>query len=153
MRRAPLRLPSSGFTFCGPDRSYSVQHGVPLRGFRSDDAVTIRVADDAEPDELPFHHTTGTPRSDREEFSVLLEPGDWVAYEVNTTVEVRHDVRLLASSVGEPALWVDGNRVAVIADGDAGEWTGQGVRLGVGGHEIRIAAEVANVALRALIVR
>ncbi|PVU84387.1 endoglucanase (plasmid) [Cellulomonas sp. WB94] len=153
MRRAPLRLPSSGFTFCGPGKSYSAHHGVPLRGFRSDDAVTLRVADEAEPDELPFHHTTGTPRSDREEFSVLLEPGDWVAYEINTTTEVRHDVRLLASSVGEPGLWVDGVRIAVIADDETGSWTGQGVRMDVGGHEVRIAAEATSLTLRGLIVR
>ncbi|CAN5292954.1 hypothetical protein BH11ACT1_BH11ACT1_02620 [soil metagenome] len=121
----------------------SVHHGVPLRGFRSDEA---------EPDELPFHHTNGAPRSDREEFSVLLEPGDWVVYEINTTAEVRHDVRLVASSVGEPALRVDRVRIAVVADEVTGSWTGEGVRLGVGGHEVRIAAEAARLAPRALIV-
>lgn len=153
MRRAPLRLPSSGFTFCGPGKSYSVQHGVPLRGFRSDDAVTIRVANETEPDELAFHHTNGAPRSDREEFSVLLEPGDWVAYEINLTVESRHDVGLVASSVGEPALWVDGVRVAVVVDGDTGNWTGQGIRLVAGSHQVRVAAETASLAIRALILR
>ena len=84
---------------------------------------------------------------------VLLEPGGWVAYEISTTAGSRHDVRLVASSVGDLALWVDGVRVAVMANRGTGNWTGQGIRLGAGGHKIRIAAETASLALRALIVR
>ena len=79
LRGAPLRLPAIGFSFRGEGISYDVADGVPLTGFRADDAVALRFAGGDEPDDLPFAHNTGATRTDNEGFDVVLQPGDRVA--------------------------------------------------------------------------
>jgi endoglucanase len=77
LRRAPLTLPATGFSFRGEGRSYATTQARPHAGFRPDDAVTIRHAGGEAP--LEFHHTDGRPRSDDEALTVKLEAEDWIA--------------------------------------------------------------------------
>lgn len=79
-RRAPLTLPATGFSFRGAGRSFMTTDAQPHAGFRPDDAVTIRHAGGYGP--IEFDHTDGRPRSDDEALAVALEPGDWIAFDV-----------------------------------------------------------------------
>lgn len=99
MRRAPLRIPASGFGFGGEGVSYKTSAAVPMPGFRNDDSVTLVCPTSDGPS---FHHNHGSPRGEDEHIVVRLGTGDWVAYEV----EVRSVARLGVDAVvvaGDPA--------------------------------------------------
>ena len=82
LRRAPLRIASTGFGFRGRGVSYQTAGALPLDGFRSDDSVTVRDAAGARPSKLDFHHPSGAPSPSEGELLVCLRGGDWVAYDV-----------------------------------------------------------------------
>jgi endoglucanase len=69
MRRPPLRVPATGFTFHGAGVSYQTAGATPLPTFRSDDAVTV----------------TGRPDFDfpprEQDLHVVLQAGEWLAYQ------------------------------------------------------------------------
>ena len=151
LRRAPLRLPATGFGFRGPGRSYQVNDGVPLKGFRSDDAVTLRFTAGDEPDDLPFGHNTGTPRGPHETLDAVLQPGDWLAYDLNITRAEKYDVIVVGTSADVPALWVNGQPVHLAGTGTLGNsWQADPVALGAGRHELRIGAATAELTFEEL---
>jgi endoglucanase len=92
LRRAPVRIPSTGFGFRGPGVSYQTTGAVALSGFRSNDSVTIQEATGARPSELDFHHTSGEPFSPEHELLVCLRAGDWAAYDVGLAAPGRLDL-------------------------------------------------------------
>jgi len=92
LRRAPVRVPSTGFGFRGRGVSYQTAEALPLSGFRSDDSVTIRDATGARPSTLDFHYTAGASSSPEHELLVCLSAGDWVAYEIALAVPGRLDI-------------------------------------------------------------
>lgn len=146
LRRAPLRLPATGFGFRGPGISYQVNDGIPLKGFRADDAVTLRFAPGDEPDDLPFGHNTGTAREPHETFNVVLQPGDWLAYDLNVAHAEKYDVVVVGTSTNRPHLWVDGRAVHLTGHGPSGHsWHTDPVALGAGRHELRIGAATTEL--------
>ena len=92
-RRVPLRVPASGFGFGGPGVAYHTVAARPMAGFRSDDSVTIRQASGSTT--APgFNHDDGGPRAELERLEVVLDRGDWVAYEIEVTDPVVLQVRV-----------------------------------------------------------
>lgn len=83
MRRAPLRLPASGFTFAETGRSIRAGSATPLAGFRADADVTIRCVDGG----TPYFGSSNGDRYDGATLEVVLGSGDWVEYEVNVATE------------------------------------------------------------------
>jgi endoglucanase len=81
-RRAPLRVPGTGFSFRGPGVSYQTSTASPLHGFRADDHVTIVRSPESTDRPLEFSHINGAARDDNDRLLVRLEPGDWVNYDV-----------------------------------------------------------------------
>jgi len=153
LRRAPLRLPATGFGFRGPGISYQVNAGTPLKGFRADDAVTVRFAAGDEPDRLPFGHMLGAEREPHETFDVVLQAGDWLTYDVNVTHADAFDLIVVATSAGRPILWVDGHAVDLREDPVSGQaWQASLVALGAGRHELRIGAANAEFSFAELCV-
>jgi endoglucanase len=114
LRRAPVRIPSTGFGFRGPGVSYQTTEALPLPGFRSNDRVTIQDATGARPSEVDFHHTSGEPFSPEHELLVCLRAGDWVAYDIGLAAPGHLDLTVhlgagqrgagRAANVGPPAL-------------------------------------------------
>lgn len=94
LRRAPLRLPASGFTFHGEGRSYGTSGAQPLTGFRSDDKVTLR------PEPVFDQRCTDN--------HVLadLNTGDWLEYEINVTSPAV--LEFTVDSTKSPRLDLDG---------------------------------------------
>lgn len=101
LRRVPLRIPAAGFGFRGAGVSYRSAAALPLRGFRSDDLVTIRHAGGAEPKKLDFHHASGEARSADDELLVSLSDGEWVAYDIGVVAPARLDLLVEVTAVGE----------------------------------------------------
>jgi endoglucanase len=144
LRRAPLRLPATGFGFRGAGISYGVAGGVPLRGFRADDAVTLQFAGGDEPEDLPFAHNTGTARAKDEGFAVVLQPGDWVAYELNLATGSERRLALSGTAAATPTLLIDGGHVPwQLDDAPGADWRTAIVKLGAGRHEFRVGASTS----------
>ncbi|WP_405770738.1 glycoside hydrolase family 5 protein [Streptomyces sp. NBC_00080] len=102
MRRVPLEIPASGFGFLGAGVSYRSTGAEPLRGFRSDEQVTIRHAGGTEPENIDFEHMTGAPRTVDQELFLELGAGDWVRYDIEVTTPLRLDVLVeLSADPGE----------------------------------------------------
>lgn len=159
LRRVPIRIPAVGFTFRGAGLSFHTTDAVPLRGFRSDDQVTIRHAGGSEPDELNFSHTAGQPRTVEEELTVSLGVGDWVAYEVELTspAKLRLAVTLKGartSGVGNQILEVSiDDSVMEHAAYDPDEPTVRGVTgsvVSAGRHIVRIAGLALETVIGAI---
>ncbi len=114
LRRAPVRIPATGFGFRGRGVSYQTTGALALSGFRSNDSVTIQDATGARPSELDFHHTSGEPFSPEHELLVCLRAGDWVAYDVGLAVPGRLElaVQIRAGQKGA-ARAANGNRPAL----------------------------------------
>ena len=103
LRRPPIRLPATGFSFRGEGRSYQTSAATPLDGFRPDDRVTI-VRPSQPPDApLDFSHTAGAPRADDDRLLVRLEPGDWVSYDVHVPAATRLEIAVRADAPGPGA--------------------------------------------------
>jgi hypothetical protein len=127
LRRPPLTLPASGFSFRGEGISYATASPRPLPGFREDDLVTVvRSPQTAAP--LDFSHTKGQMPDDR--LQVRLEAGDWVCYDIHVTEPATLLVTTRLEGVGDPAVSVDDSPV---------DRTGV-VHVGAGRHAIRVAA-------------
>lgn len=103
MRRAPLRLPAIGFGFRGAGVSYHTSDSRPLADLRSDDAVTLRPKVAGASAFGNFHHSDGQPRAEDEQVVVVLDEGDWVAYEVEVRAPTRLRIRAAVSRNGDPA--------------------------------------------------
>jgi hypothetical protein len=151
-RRAPLRLAAWAFGFRGANVSYAVAPGTPLPGFRGDEPVTLRCATLDEHGSPTFVHTDGSPRTPAEEITVVLAPGDWVAYDVSlrAATQVLIEVRCARPVAASAALrlLVDGIDVAYTVDGDGavcGTFEGA-----PGRHDIRVVAGAEPVELRRL---
>jgi endoglucanase len=89
LRRAPLRLPATGFSFRGEGQSYKTTGASPLTGFRLDDRVTIVRSAGLIDEPLDFSHNGGAPRGGDDRLLVRLEPGDWVSYDVHIATTTR----------------------------------------------------------------
>ncbi len=79
---SPAVIPAWGFGYRGPGESYSSSVARPIEGIRSDDAVYLRWAREADNPLNPFEQTDGRAYSQTEELVVQLEPGDWLEFEV-----------------------------------------------------------------------
>ena len=149
MQRAPLRIPAWGFGFLGAGVSYKTSAGMPLAGFRSDDRVSLSCTNLDSAGAPTFHHNHGAPRSEEDQISVCLSPGDWVAYEfeASSASDVVIEVALDRDVATPPIdVMLDGERLALVA-------TGGGVRstvgtVAAGWHSLRVCAGVAAVGLR-----
>jgi hypothetical protein len=157
LRRAPLRLPATGFGFKGPGVSHQCADPHPLRGFRGDDQVTVRlVSGGEEPEEHDFHQTGGAPRPESDAFVVVLAPGDWVAYGFDTVETRRLDVRIVlagdaASSERLPLPDISIDRTPVDDSlntaGSAFHATTRHV-VEAGRHTLRVTGRAAQTLLR-----
>lgn len=156
-RRAPITLPAWGFGFHGTGQSYATQSAAPLAGLRPDDHVTIWHTSGTESDSLDFHHTDGRPRDPGDRFEVVLEPGDWVAYEITTvvdgTLKILLDVEVATDEPVPVTVCVNDIQAKVSADG-SNEASDDGSRLVVDGltagtHRVRVEAG-APIVLSAL---
>lgn len=151
LRRAPLRIPATGFGFRGPGISYECTGARPLRGFRGDDLVTIRHARTGEPEEIDFSHTTGAPRDQDDELVVLLSPGDWVAYTFETVERKQLELIIGLGAGSLPALDVtlDGSPLD-LAPAPDGMTRHAGTRevIGSGRHTLRVTARALETVLR-----
>jgi endoglucanase len=92
LRRAPLRLPATGFSFRGEGESYKTTGATPLPGFRPDDRVTIVRSPGSIDAPLDFSHNGGAPRAGDDRLFVQLEPGDWVSYDVHLVTTTRLEI-------------------------------------------------------------
>ncbi|WP_025617852.1 glycoside hydrolase family 5 protein [Salinispora cortesiana] len=97
LRRPPLRLPGTGFSFRGAGHSYRTSWATPLTEFRSDDQVTIVRSPQAHGRPLDFAHTDGAPRADDDQLLVQLCPGDWVSYDVHLAAPSRLQITVRAT--------------------------------------------------------
>ncbi|NOX22649.1 MAG: cellulase family glycosylhydrolase [Actinobacteria bacterium] len=154
-RRAPLSIPATGFGFRGPGISYSTQSSTPLRGFRHNDSVTILQAGETT-DQAPFFgHDDGRTRLADEKLTVLLQPGEWVTFDIeiphpgNWTVVVVTD----PDTTAPPIIGFDGTPLTV---GDLGNGEWQAITdpdTAAGRHTIRIEASTGNLQLDRVNVR
>jgi endoglucanase len=138
LRRPPLRLAATGFSFRGEGRSYGTSSAKPLAGFRADDRVSIVRSAHSGEGVLDFSHTTGAPRADDDRLLVRLEPGDWVTYDVHLADEtgleivVRTDADVRVELDGTEVLTCRGGVTTVVATTDTAVPSGR--------HEIRLTA-------------
>ncbi len=98
LRRPPLRLPATGFSFRGEGESYQTSEASPLAGFRPDDRVTIVRPSQSADAPIDFSHTAGAPRADDDRLLVQLEPGDWVSYDVHLVAATRLEILVRADA-------------------------------------------------------
>ncbi|TDD72640.1 endoglucanase [Jiangella aurantiaca] len=143
MRRVPLRLPATGFTFDagGASRPRGAQ---PLAGFRDDDGVTVRFTGDGEPDWA--HASYSQPA---EGFEVVLDTGDWVEYEMTLAAPGVLEVTVEVGGVAFPDVAVDG--VSLEPSGTAGLYRTP-VPIAAGTHRLRVTATRGDTSLVALTV-
>lgn len=146
-RRAPLRLPATGFGFEGENRSYSTRDSVPLVGFRNDDSVTIRHGAGDEPETLNFSHNTGFPRDPEEQLAVVLGPADWVTYAFTSD---NGPLSFAVVADGPVQVWLDG--APLTPTDEAGTRFGGGPRR-IGRRTLRVAGTGAPVAVQAIDVQ
>ncbi|NJP35388.1 cellulase family glycosylhydrolase [Micromonospora thermarum] len=111
LRRPPLRLPATGFSFRGEGESYRTSEATPLAGFRPDDQVTIVRSPQAEDRPLNFSHTDGSPRASDDQLLVRLQPGDWVSYDVHLVAPTR--LRITVPVAAGLELRLDGEPLAL----------------------------------------
>lgn len=158
LRRAPLHIPATGFGFRGPGISHQCSDARPLRGFRSDDQVSIRLRSGVEePLELDFQHTTGAPRAVEDELVVRLTPGDWIEYTFETVEPTRLDLAVAladqlpgAHGPSPIAIAIDGHPVGddhLTADG-ATTRTRTHDEISAGRHALRITGRSPETLLR-----
>ncbi len=147
LHRPPVRLAATAFGFGGAGCSFAAGRARPLPGFRSDDAVTIRLATegDARPE---FHHSDGREREPGERLVVVLAPGDWVGYEVELREAARLRVRIAAGTRGpgrgDGPFVSAGGRDLPSRPVCGGFETVTAERLPAGRHSIRVAAAGAE---------
>jgi endoglucanase len=137
LRRAPVRLAASGFTFRGPGISYGTTTATPLSTFRADDQVTIRTADGTEPD---FAYRSWNDAA-RPHLTVELARGDWVTYEVN--VAAQRDLTITADCTGDVIVELDGSEVSL----------GRPQPVAAGEHTLRVEAAGTSATLTAVDIR
>ncbi len=149
LRRAPLRIPATGFGFRGTGESYGTSAGSPLPAFRSDDLVTIRSGDGATPETLRFEYVdNGMARGAADELVVELASGDWIAYEVNVARQATLAVKVAtgASASTPLGLSIDGSVVPLDHDRD-GVHASVGYEVAPGRHVIRVECLARRVAI------
>ena len=159
LRRAPLRIPATGFGFLGVGVSYQTSDAMPLRGFRGDDLVTIRFAGDAaEPEEIDFSHNRGAARASDEELEVKLAPEDWVSYSFETVEPKRLAVVLaltadsdVAENLPVPDITLDGTPLGAL---DSAVWPTLYAEtrdiVPAGQHTLRVVGRAAETLLRSI---
>jgi len=134
LRRPPLRLPATGFSFRGEGRSYQTSAATPLAGFRPDDRVSIVRPSQPADAPLDFSHTAGAPRAHDDRLFVQLEPGDWVSYDVNLDAATRLEIAVRADvQVGVRLDDTDLPGADAVVTTDS--------TIGPGRHEIRLIAK------------
>ena len=149
LRRAPLRIPATGFGFRGPGRSYTTSATATLDGFRSDDLVAIRDAHGATPRALNFDHTEGVPNSSDNGLTVRLGPSDWVSYEVNVAEATRLEVAVAPlGGTGKIGISIDGDAVAVESLGDGLLRGTTASAVAPGRHAVRVECLAGDTAIR-----
>jgi hypothetical protein len=116
-RRPALRIPAFGFGFRGAGESYETTAADPLPGFRHDDQVTIRRAEQANGRELDWNRTDGLLRAAADELLVSLRAGDWVAYDIVVPAPARFQV--IVALAGSATRVPQARSLDVSIDGDA----------------------------------
>lgn len=97
----PAVIPAWGFGYRGPGESFSVRAGRPLPGVRADEAVSIAWRNPGENPENPFEQSDGRAYRPTEQLVVHLEPGDWLEYELDHSVE---PLRVIDAAGGDAAV-------------------------------------------------
>jgi len=82
LAHSPAVVPAWGFGFRGAGESYHAAHGLPLRGIRPDDAVSIDWSRPGVNPDNPFEQTDGRNYKPGEELVVRLGEGDWLEFEL-----------------------------------------------------------------------
>ena len=149
LRRAPLRIPATGFGFRGPGQSYMTSATATLDGFRSDDLVTIRDASGGSPRALNFDHSEGVPNSSDDGLVVSLSPSDWVSYEVNVAEATKLEIAIAPlDGGGKIAVSIDGDAVAVESSGDGLVRGTTTFAVASGRHAVRVECLAGDTAIR-----
>lgn len=102
LRRIPVCLPASGFGFGGQGVAYDTRSAAPMTDFRSDDAVTIRLASGPAGQAPAFDHTDGRPRAAHERLEVVLNAGEWLTYEIEVLAAGRIRVQVVGTWPSPP---------------------------------------------------
>lgn len=150
MRRVPaitsLRLPASGFGFRGAGVSFDTNGATPLPGFRDDDAVTIRTVDGGE----ASFGTVDGGRYNGDSLAVVLNSGDWVAYDVTVTSPAVVEVDV---TTGPATITVEIAGQPVPLTATPSGWRGRTPQpVPPGTHEVRLTASADDVAVTSLLV-
>jgi hypothetical protein len=161
MRRAPLRIPASGFGFLGAGLSYQCSQAEPLPGFREDDAVTIRptVIRSAQGGEVPavqdLYGIGGASHPESETFVVALGHGDWVEYVFDTIEPKRRTVTVGLLGEGSdvesvPGLEIvmDGVKLEVLSASYTSVHAETPHIVSVGHHAVRVIGGAPETLLR-----
>lgn len=164
LRRAPLRIPASGFGFLGAGLSYQCSQAEPLSGFREDDAVTIRPATlRPEGDEVPavqdLYTIGGAPRPESETLVVALGRGDWVEYGFETIDAKRRTVTVgllgagpAGDSILRPEITLDEVPLEVLSASHASVHAETSHIVPVGHHVVRVTGSAPETLLRYIYV-
>jgi len=156
LRRAPLKIPATGFGFRGAGRSYMTRDAVPLGAFRRDDQVTIRPAGGV--DALDWGRA-GSHSGPPNEMLVSLREGDWVAYDVTIAGATRVQLSVEFQPDAHPGLIsplgiaVDGDELKVAVAPDQSTVRAASSRLGAGLHVVRLTGRAHETELRSIDVR
>lgn len=141
-RRAPLSLPATGFGFTGQGRSYSTRTSTPLPGFRHNDSVTILQPGQTTSDPPFFEHNDGIARNADEALTVLLQPGEWVQYDIEIPQTGSWTITLVTETdnIGVPRIALDGGELAINNNDSTPRWTTTPTNITPGRHDVRITA-------------
>ena len=156
LRRAPLKIPATGFGFRGAGRSYMTRDAVPLGAFRNDDKVTIRPAGGV--DALDWGRA-GRHSGPPNEMLVSLLRGDWVAYDVTIAGPTRVHVTVACQPNGHGGLVsplgiaLDGAELDVAVAPDQSTVRAASSRLDAGLHVVRLTGRARETELRSIEVR
>lgn len=158
-RRPNARIPAIFYGYRGEGDGYGRNGAVGARreteatGFRDGDGTDIRFALEREDAKPNFQHGGGEPWKDEDWMYVRLEPGEWLAYDFETTETELVPVELrLRAPDGSASLVVRiDEHSRELAVGDSPEWTtidaGEPVSLTAGLHRIQACAVVGTVDL------
>lgn len=86
---SPSVLPAWGFGFLGEGESYATSAARPMKGIRSQEAVTLRFAVDGASPENPFGQSDGRAYARDELLVAELERGDWLEFELDPATDAR----------------------------------------------------------------
>jgi hypothetical protein len=151
--RVPVRLPAEAFGFVGEGFSYSTRSARPLPDFRADDRVTLRPADGSASRGFGPWDAACSPGP---RYEVVLEPADWVAYEVDLAREAGLCLEVSLDPTREqglsgPDVVLDGVALATQQRG-AAVLAQPRTPVPSGRHVVRITGRAPGTAIRSVAI-